>query len=88
MKFDHTKHDIKLFLNYLNVLDELIGMSDEQILGHFKDMFPANIEWQLLEIEDKDVAIDKAKVLVLLFKSEKPQATSSSMLPHITEKNR
>ena len=69
MKFDHTKHDIEQFAYDLKVLGKMIEMSDEQVYEYFKETFPAQIEAQLLEIEDIDVASGKARVLVLLFKS-------------------
>ena len=40
MKFDHTKHDIELFTCDLKVLEKITGMSEEQVLEHFKESFP------------------------------------------------
>ena len=48
-------------------------MADDQILQHFKKAF-----------SDIDTAISKARVLILLFKSELPQAISSLMIVYVT----
>ena len=61
----------------------MIGMSDKQILDYFTESFLANIESQLLDIEDMDMAIVKAVALALLLKLELPQATCSTILAHI-----
>ena len=58
MKFDHTKYDAEQFTYDLKGLGELIGMSDEWVLEHFKEAFLQKLGTQLLE------------VLVLLFKSQ------------------
>ena len=42
----------------------MIGMSDEHVLGNFKQAFPPNIEAQLLGIDDTDVAVWRVRVLV------------------------
>ena len=47
-------------------------MSDEQVLEHFKEEFSPKVKAQLLETDDIDTAMGKARVLVLLFKSELP----------------
>ena len=62
-------------------------MLDEQVLEHFKEAFPPHIGNQLLEIDDTDIAIGNVRVLVLLFKSELHQSTSSSMLTNIQDRN-
>ena len=49
-------------------------------------MFPPRIEAQLLKVEDLDVAIVKVSILILLFKSELLQATSSSMLAYMKDR--
>ena len=70
MKFDHNKHDVEQFAYDLKVLGKMLGMSDEQLLENFKEAFPFKIEVVLLEINNVDTAIGKAKVLILLFKHE------------------
>ena len=40
------------FAHDLKVLCKMIGMSEEHILDHFKELFPPKIESQLLDIED------------------------------------
>ena len=47
----------------------------------FKEVFPSKNYAHLLEIDDIDIAIGKARFLILLFKS-----TCSSILAHMTEK--
>ena len=42
-KSDHI-HDVEQFAHDLKVLHKIIGMSDEQILEHFKEAFPTKIE--------------------------------------------
>ena len=59
MKFDHTKHDIEQLDYVLKVSDKVIGMSNEQTLEHFKEVFTSKIKLQLLEIEDIDLALVK-----------------------------
>ena len=56
----------------------MIGMSYYQILEHLE-------ESQFLEINVINADMVKARVLVLLSKSELPQATSSSMLVHMMD---
>ena len=41
----------------------MIDISDEEVLEHFKEAFLPKIETQLLEINDKEIASGKAKVL-------------------------
>ena len=62
----------------------MVGMSDDQILEHFKESFLPRIEPQLLEVDDIDATIVKPRVLLLLFKVRFPQVTSSSMLVYMT----
>ena len=52
-------------------------MSHDQILENFKESFPPKVEYQLLEMDDIDIAVVKAGGLVLLFKTELWQAASS-----------
>ena len=42
------------------------GVSDEQVLEHFKEAFPPQIDAQLLEIDDVDIVISKARILIQL----------------------
>ena len=63
-KFNHTKHDIEEFSYDLKDLGKMIVVSDKQVLDHFKEAFPINIEAQLPEIDDIDIEIGKARVLV------------------------
>ena len=57
----------------------MIEMSEEQA-------FTPKIEAQLLEINDTDTAIGKARVL-LIFKFDLPQSVCSSMLADMTDRN-
>ena len=66
MKFDLNKYDIEQWIYEIKVTGKMIGMSDEKNLQHLKESFPPEIEAQLLEIEDKDIAMSKTRVLVLL----------------------
>ena len=45
-------------------------MSEEVTFEHFNESLPSKIESQLLKIDNIDVAIGKAQVLVLMFKSK------------------
>ena len=72
MTFDSTKHDIEQFTYDLKILVKM-SMVDDQILQHFKKAFI-----------DIDKAISKARVLILLFKSELPQAISSLVIVYVT----
>ena len=65
----------------------MIGMSDKQVLEHFKETLLPNKEAQLFEIHDINIAIGKARVLIILFNLELPWAKSSSMPVHMTERN-
>ena len=67
---NHTKHDIKLFVYELKVLGKMTEISDDQVLESLKGAFPAKIGVQLFGREDGDIAISKARMFVLLFKSE------------------
>ena len=77
MKFDHTKHNIKQLTCDLKFLGEMIGMADKQVLEHLKDRFLPNNWGKFLETKNMDLAIGKARALVLLFKWELPQAVLS-----------
>ena len=77
--------NVEQFVYGLKVLGTGIGMSDEQLVGLFKEAFPAKIEAMLSEIDSIDKVIGNARVLILLFKLELPQATSSVTLAHMTE---
>ena len=87
MKFDQNEHDVEQFKYDLSVLGKMIGMSDEQFLQHFIEAFLAKFEAQLLKIKinNTDIVMRKARVLILSFKSELPQSTSSSMLAPMRE---
>ena len=63
-------------------------MSDKQVLEHIKEAFPTKIEAQILEKEDIDVAIGKARILVLFLKSELRQVTNSFMLVCMKERGK
>ena len=63
MKFDQNKHDIEQFVYDLTVLGKMIGVSDEQILLHFKESFLPKLGVQLLESEYIATALIKAQVL-------------------------
>ena len=39
MKFDHTKHDVEEFAYDIKALVKMIGISDEQVQDHFKEVF-------------------------------------------------
>ena len=79
MTFYHNKHNVEQFAYDLKVPGKIKKMLGEQVLEHFKESFAPKIESYLLKINDIDTAIGKARVLVLLFKSELPQFTSSLM---------
>ena len=57
MKFSCTEHGMEQFAYDLNHLGMMISMSDEQVLVHCKDAFPLNIQTQMLEIDDMDIAV-------------------------------
>ena len=61
----------------------MLVMSDEQILGNFKEVFPPKIEAQLLEIEVIGVARGETRVLILLLKLE---LLHGSMLVHMIQR--
>ena len=65
MKFNNNKYDVEQFAYDLRVLNKMIGMSDKQI---FKDSFLPQNKRQLLQTEDIDTTLVKARALVLLFK--------------------
>ena len=48
----------------------MIGVPDDQILEHFKESFPQKIDLQSLKLNDTDVALEKTRVLGLLFPVE------------------
>ena len=54
---------------------------------NFKDAFTAEIEAQLLEVYNMEIAIGNVRDIILLFKSELPKFTNSSLLAHITDRN-
>ena len=66
----------------------MVGTSDNQVLEHFKQVFPPKIEVQWLEIEDIDVAIGKLRVFIFFFKI---RTTANNklfyILTHMTEKS-
>ena len=66
------------------LMAHVIGMSGEEISEPFKEYFPPNIKSQLLELEDTTTAMVRTRIPVLLLKAELPQATRSSLQPHIT----
>ena len=47
IKFNHTKHDMEQFTYNLKVLGKMIGLSNKQVLEHFKEALPPKIEAQL-----------------------------------------
>ena len=55
MKIIHTKHDLEQFAYAIKDVGKIIGMSDEKVLEHFKEVFPPKIEAQLIEIDDIDM---------------------------------
>ena len=68
-------------------LAKIIGMSDEQVLEHFKEAFLTKFEPPLVEVNYIDIETGAARVLILLFKSELIQSVSSSMLANMTDGN-
>ena len=87
VKFDHNNCDIQQFTYYLIALSHIVGMSDKQVIQHFKKALPPKVEAQLLEIDDTNVTTRKMRVLVFLFKTKLPQSTSSCMWEHMTDRN-
>ena len=53
-----------------------------------KRFFPPKIKAQLLERDNIDTTIGKLRVLLLLVKSELLQFTISTMLAHVTDRNK
>ena len=70
MKFNHNRHVVERFEYDIKGFDKMIGMQGDQVLDHSTEAFLPNTEAQLLKIDDIDVEIGKARVFVLLLKSE------------------
>ena len=64
----------------------MIGMSDGQVLGHFKDAFPPKIKAKYVKQRALTQPLQELRVVVLWFQLKLPQDVSSSMLAHITER--
>ena len=62
----------------------MVGATDDQILEHLKQSLLLKIEAQQLEINEINAAIVKTRVLLLLFKADLSQVTSSPVITHMT----
>ena len=87
MKLDHNKHYIEQFAYYLKFLGEMIEMSDEEVLAHFKETILPTIEAQLLQINNNGTFIGKARILALLVKPSNLAFHNLLVLGHMTHKN-
>ena len=47
--FDHDKHEIEQFTYNVHALGKMKGMSDEQVLEHFKEAFPPKLRPNFLK---------------------------------------
>ena len=66
---------------------KMIGISDGQVLEHFKEAFLPKIQVQQSKINYIDTIIGKARALVLLFKPNLPKSTCSFVLAHMIDRN-
>ena len=78
MEFDHTKHDIEQFACDLKEIGEIIGMSDDQILEHFKESPATN--YRISTARNLWHWHSHIQSLVLLLNSGLLQTISSLML--------
>ena len=78
------QHDIELFACGQKVIHKMIGMSNEQVLEHFKEAFPPWVKAHLLETDGIDIEIGREFSYCYL--GQNCQSTSS-MLAHMTMGN-
>ena len=83
LQFSTALYTVQEFKQELDLLAALMGTTDAQIIEKFKECFPPEIEYKLLDINDLDRLVTKSNQLVQLFKSK--QAMSSSLLSHLAQ---
>ena len=59
LAFNADQHTVQEFAQELDLLAALIGATNAQIIGKFKQFFPPEIESQLLDINDLDQLVTK-----------------------------
>ena len=67
----------------MDLLAALIRATNAQIIDKFKELFPPEIESQLLDIDDLERLIIKAHQLIQLFKPK--QTVAANVLAHATQ---
>ena len=72
MKYSCTKHDVEQPAYDLRVLSNRTNISKDYMLEHFSKAFPPAKEAWLPMINDVQIAMGKARVLLHQFKTQLP----------------